>query len=316
MTYDCVVVGGGAAGLSAGLVLGRARRRTLVVDAGRQSNTAAPAIGGLLGFDGRSPQELYDQGRRELARYPSVEVVPGEVRRAGGVEGDFTVELADGRRERARRLLLATGVDYQPPDLPGMDGLWGSTVFHCPFCHGWESRDQPLAVMANGEKALHAALLARAWSGDLVLLTDGPAEIDAGGRDRLGAAGIGVDERPVTGVAAQDGRLEAVLFADGSRLPRSALLVATTLARRGDLAEQLGLLTHDDGPVVVDPINVDNLGRTTVPGVFAAGDICTQVPQVATAIATGSVAATAIVQSLLSDDPPHGSGLPFPPRHD
>ena len=135
--WDCVVVGGGAAGLSAGLVLGRARRRTLLVDAGQQSNLAAHGIGGLLGHDGRPPGELYEAGRREIAAYPSVEVRTVEVvtgERAGDV---FELELSDGRRERTRRVLLATGMEYRPPALPGLAELWGRSAFHCPFCHGW-----------------------------------------------------------------------------------------------------------------------------------------------------------------------------------
>lgn len=311
-TYDCVVVGGGAAGLSAALVLGRARRSTLLVDAGQQSNLAAHGIGGLLGFDGRPPVELYERGRRELRAYPSVELLRGTVTDAGRGEAGFTVDLADRDPVWARRLLLATGVDYQTPDLPGVADLWGTTVVHCPFCHGWELRDQPLAVLARDDKALHAALLVRGWTDDLVVLTDGPGGIDDDGRRRLGAAGVVVDERPVSGVEADDGRLAAVLFDDGSRMARSGLMIATTLGRSCRLAERLGAVCHDSGPVVTDPIDVDKLGRTTVPGLFAAGDVCTQTPQVAGAIAAGSAAATAIVESLLSED----FGLPFPPRSD
>ena len=206
--WDCVVVGGGAAGLSAGLVLGRARRRTLLVDAGQQSNLAAHGIGGLLGHDGRPPGELYEAGRREIAAYPSVEVRTGEVvagERAGDV---FELELSDGRRERTRRVLLATGMEYRPPALPGLAELWGRSAFHCPFCHGWEVRDQPLAVLANGERAVHASLLLRGWSDDVVLLTGGPAELDGDARSRLAAAGVVVDERPVAELASSNGELE------------------------------------------------------------------------------------------------------------
>ncbi len=308
--YDCVIVGGGAAGLSAALVLGRARRRTLLIDAGRQSNLPAHGIGGLLGFDGRSPAELYAQGRRELGAYPDVECVTDTATEAWRGEGGFTVALAGGRRVGARQLLLAGGVDYQTPDIPGTQELWGTTVVHCPFCHGWELRDQPLAVLARGDKALHSALLVRGWTADLVVLTDGPDGIDAEAAAALAAAGIAVDEREVAAVQARDGRLAAVVFADGTSMARSGLVVTTTLERRSRLAEQLGAACHSGGPVVTDPIDVDKLGRTTVPGLFAAGDVCTQTPQVANAIATGSVAATAMVESLLAED----FGLPFPPR--
>jgi thioredoxin reductase len=230
--WDCVVVGGGAAGLSAGLVLGRARRRTLLVDAGQQSNLAAHGIGGLLGHDGRPPGELYEAGRREIAAYPSVEVRTVEVvtgERAGDV---FELELSDGRRERTRRVLLATGMEYRPPALPGLAELWGRSAFHCPFCHGWEVRDQPLAVLANGERAVRASLLLRGWSDDVVLLTGGPAELDGDDRSRLAAARVVVDERPVAELASRNGELVAVVFTDGTRLARSGLLVATTLHQR------------------------------------------------------------------------------------
>ncbi|MCV7398644.1 NAD(P)/FAD-dependent oxidoreductase [Mycobacterium fragae] len=301
-TWDCVVVGGGAAGLSAGLVLGRARRRTLLVDAGQQNNLAAHGIGGLLGHDGRPPGELYEAGRREIAAYPSVEVRTGEVvagERAGDV---FELELSDGRRERTRQVLLATGMEYRPPALPGLAELWGRSVFHCPFCHGWEVRDQPLAVLANGERAVRASLLLRGWSDDIVLLTGGPAKLDDAHRSRLAAAGVVIDERPVAELASSAGELEAVVFTDGTQLARSGLLVATTLHQRSQLSEQLGVGFGEPTLAAANPIAVDALYRTTVPGVFAAGDtIATQMPQVAAAIATGSLAAASVVQSLAED---------------
>ncbi|WP_078322421.1 NAD(P)/FAD-dependent oxidoreductase [Mycobacteroides chelonae] len=308
-TWDCIVVGGGAAGLSAGLVLGRARRRTLLVDAGQQNNLAAHGIGGLLGHDGRPPGELYEAGRREIAAYPSVEVRTGEVvagERAGDV---FELELSDGRRERARLVLLATGMEYRPPALPGLAQLWGRSVFHCPFCHGWEVRDQPLAVLANGKRAVQSTFLLRGWSDDVVLLTGGPAQLDGDARSRLAAARVAVDERPVAELASSNGELEAIVFTDGTRLARSGLLVATTLHQRSPLTEQLGVGIGEPTPGAANPIAIDALCRTTVPGIFAAGDTASaQMPQVASAIATGSLAATSIVQSLLAED----AGLPIP----
>src|ERR1700756_3823707 len=278
-------------------------------DAGQQSNLAAHGIGGLLGHDGRPPGELYEAGRREIAAYPSVEVRTGEVvtgERAGDV---FELELSDGRRERTRRVLLATGMDYRPPALPGLAELWGRSVFHCPFCHGWEVRDQPLTVLADGERAVQSSLLLRGWSDDVVLLTGGPAELDGDDRSRLAAARVVVDERPVAELASSNGELVAVVFTDGTRLARSGLLVATTLHQRSQLVEQLGVGFGEPTPAAASPIAIDALCRTTVPGVFAAGDNASaQMPQVASAIAAGSLAATSIVQSLLAED----AGLPTP----
>jgi thioredoxin reductase len=307
--WDCIVVGAGAAGLSAALVLGRARRRTLVVDEGKQSNLPAPGIGGLLGHDRRPPAQLYQAGRAELAAYDGVEVRTGKVV-AGATEGaGFVVELADGSRERAKRILLASGMEYRPPQIPGLDALWGGSAFHCPFCHGWEMRDQPLAVLAAGDRAVHSALLLRGWTDDVVILADGPADLDTVQRGQLAAANVVVDERPVAEFLSEAGELTAVKFADGAQLARRGVLVATTLHQRSELAKQLGVATAPPGPVVVDAVEIDAFHRTSVPGVFAAGDISAQMPQVAAAIATGSLSAVAVVQSLLADD----FGLPVPP---
>jgi thioredoxin reductase len=307
--WECVVVGGGAAGLSEGLVLGRARRRTLLVDAGQQSNLAAHGVGGLLGHDGRSPADLYQQGRKELAAYASVEVRNSEVvsgKRGGEV---FELELADGSRERTRRVLLATGMEYRPPEVKGLQECWGTSVFHCPFCDGWELRDQSLAVLARGEKAIHSALLLRGWTDDLVLLTDGPADLSDDDRDRLAGAGVKIDERSVAELIACDAQLEAVQFSDGDRLQCRGLLAATTLHQRSSLAEQLGAEPGEVTPFGEAPVKVDGLCRTTATGVFAAGDLSTQLPpSVASAIAAGSLAGMSVVQSLLADE----CGLPVP----
>ena len=298
--WECVVVGGGAAGLSAALVLGRARRRTLLIDAGGQSNRAAHGIGGLLGFDGVPPAELYARGRRELERYPSVEVRDGEVRAAAAGDG-ITLDLADGAGVHTRRLLLATGMRYDYPDLPGLAPLWGRSVFHCPFCHGWEVRDQPLAVLAQGERAVHMATLLRGWSDDVVLLTGGPADLSDDDRARLDIAGIPIDERKVRELDSAAGELHAVVFDDGARLPRSALLVAAELRQRSGLAAQLGVKLVATGPVSPEAVDVDPLYRTSVPGVFAAGDVCAQMPQIAAAVAAGSAAAVSVMAGITEE---------------
>ena len=298
--WDCVVIGGGAAGLSAALVLGRARRRALVVDAGRQSNLPAHGIGGLLGHDGRPPAELYAMGRAELAKYPTVEVRSGEVTTGTPDGAGFALGLADGSQIRTRRVLLATGMDYVAPPIPGLAELWGRSAFHCPFCHGWEARDQPLAVLANGERAVHMALMLRGWTDDVVILTNGPAGF---------AADLPTDERQIAEFVSEAGELVAVEFADGDRLARRGVLVAATLRQRSDLAAQLGVAMAPPGPVAEDAVAVDAFHRTSVPGVFAAGDLSASMPQVAAAISAGSLSAAAVVQSLLADD----VGLPVPP---
>jgi thioredoxin reductase len=298
--FDCVVVGGGAAGLSATLVLGRARRRTLLVDAGGQSNRPAPGIGGLLGQDGRPPDELYAQGRRELTAYPSVRVLDGEVVRASGSQDAFALELADGTGLTARRLVLATGMDYRHRELDGVDGRWGRSVFHCPFCHGWEHRDQALCALdADPATGVHRALLLRLWSDDVTLLADGPSALASADRERLADAGVTIDERPVAGVRGEGEALDAVVFADGAQRACGGLLIAVELHQRSPVAQQLGVNFAPAGPVAADAIAVDGRSATNVPGVFAAGDASAQMQSVANAIASGHLAAAMAVQSLL-----------------
>lgn len=306
--WECAVVGGGAAGLSAALVLGRARRSTVVFDDDDQSNRASPVIGGLLGYDQRRPADLYSVGRQELMSYPSVEYRRERVCSGRRDDGGFVLEVDSGESVHARRVLLATGMTYCPPDLPGLAELWGTSVFQCPFCHGWEMRDKRLATLAAGEEAVHSALMLRGWTDDVVLLTDGRTDLSPAESNGLAAAGVTVDDRRVVELMGRGGELTAIAFADGTRLERDGLLVEAPLRQRSPLAEQLGA-TCTPGPLAADTIGIDEIHRTDVSGVFAAGDVCTEQTYVAGAIAAGSKAAMIIVQSLLADE----FGMPYPP---
>ncbi|EKF25296.1 pyridine nucleotide-disulfide oxidoreductase family protein [Mycolicibacterium hassiacum DSM 44199] len=306
--WECAVVGAGAAGLSAALVLGRARRRTVVFDAGEQSNLASATIGGLLGFDQRSPADLYAQGRRELDQYPSVEFRDCAVAGGRAVDGGFILEPDDGDPVVAKRVLLATGMRYCPPEIPGLAELWGRSVFQCPFCHGWEMRDKRLATLARGEEAVHSALMLRGWSDDVVLLTNGSTELSVQDTNLLAAAGVVVDDRRVSELVGADGQLTAIAFDDGSRLERDGLLVEAPLRQRSPLAKQLELECVSN-PLSADAIAIDEIHRAHPDGVFAAGDVCSEQPSLAGSIAAGAKAAMIIVQSLLADE----FGLPYPP---
>jgi thioredoxin reductase len=300
--WDCIVVGAGAAGLSGALVLGRARRRTLVIDAGEQSNRFAHGIGGLLGQDGRPPEAFYAAGREELDAYPTVELRSGEVtggeRRDDGIE----LELTGGERVQARRVLLATGMDYRRPELPGVEERWGRSVFHCPFCHGWEVRDRALGVLDRGATGAQRALLLRAWSDDVTLFTDGPAELEGEDAERLRAMGVDVEERPVAGLRGPGDELTAVVFADGSERDCGGLLVPVVLHQRSSLAERLGAALVSKEPLVADAVEVDERFAASVPGVSAAGDASGQMQSVANAIAAGSTAAAMIVHALVAEE--------------
>jgi len=297
-TWDCTVVGAGAGGLSAALVLGRARRSTLVVDAGQPSNAPAHGIGGVLGHDGRPPADFYAIGREEVAAYPSVEMLAGDV--VGGRRCDlgFELELADGTRHHTKRVVLATGMEYRYPKLPGLTERWGGAVFHCPFCHGWEVRDRRLGVLDRGDTGVHRALLLQAWSDDVTLLTDGPDGLDDDEQATLAAHGVAVDDRRVSGVRGPGRDISAVMFTVGSERPLDALLVPVTLHQRSALAQQLGAATHET-MVASDAVDVDAWMQSSVPGLSAVGDISTAAPSVAAAIAAGSAAAAGVVRSLI-----------------
>ncbi len=283
---DCVVIGGGAAGLSAALVLGRARRRTLLFDSGGQSNRAAAHVGGGLGLDGTPPDALYAQGRAQLAAYDSVLTRDAEVVDARGDGEDFVLALGDGDSEvRTRSLILATGMDYEVPDVSGFREHWGGAVFHCPFCHGWEVRDRQLVVYAEGEMADRLAALARGWSDDVTT----------------------VDPGEIAELRADGGTVHALVRHDGSEVPCEAVLVHAPLRRRGHLAESLGLELNEHGLVAID-----TLGHTSVPGVYAAGDVAVAPQQVPIAAGSGHLAGLVATRELLlgrpgpTDNPPIG----------
>ena len=267
-----MVVGGGVAGLSAALVLGRARRRALVLDRGGQSNRAAAHVGGLLGHDGTPPGELYELARAQVSAYGTVELRDAEAvdARAEGV--GFALVLGDGTEVGARARVLATGLDYEVPDVPGFAELWGGAVFHCPFCHGWEVRDRAVVVHGPGEVAERQATLLAAWTDDVTV----------------------VDPADVAGVRVEAGELRALVRHDGSELPCDAVLVHAPLRRRGELPERLGLELTDAGLVAVDAQM-----RTSVPGVYAAGDLAVAPQQVAIALGSGHLAGIAVIRELL-----------------
>jgi thioredoxin reductase len=197
---------------------------------------------------------------------------------------------------------------YCPPKIPGLAELWGTSVFQCPFCHGWEMRDKRLAALAAGAEAVHAALMLRGWSDDVVVLTDGRSDLSPADLNALRSVDVAMDDRRIVELIGHDGELSEIAFADGTRMQRDGLLVEAPLRQRTPLAEQLGA-TCTPSPLAADAIGVDEIHRTDVGGVFAAGDACTQQPHLAGAVAAGSQAAMIIVQNLLADE----FGLPYPP---
>jgi thioredoxin reductase len=278
MTWDSVIIGAGPAGLSAAQVLGRARRSVLVLDSGRPRNDAAQAMHGVLGHDGLAPADLRARGRAEIARYGvTVRDEPaGELRL-----DDDGVRVGD---ELARTVVLATGLLDALPELPGFDAVWGTSAHVCPYCDGWEHRDERIAVYAPGEHGDHLARLLRQWSPDVMLLTDGGDAVDAAVLD-----GIPVVRDPVEGLESDGSRLTAVRLADGRTLERDALFFFIGLRPRTELAAQLGCELREDGSIVAGEDQ-----HTSVDGVYAAGNCANTFAGIPVAAAEGVKAAVAI----------------------
>lgn len=294
--HDVIVVGGGPAGLSAALVLGRAGRDTLVLDAGEPRNAASHASHSFLTRDGTPPSELLDLARAELDRYPSVEIRLTDALSATAEPIGFEVTLANGGGERCRKLLLATGVVDELPHLAGLERFWGTSVFHCPYCDGWEVRGRALAVYARGAEAMDFAPVVLGWTEDLVLCTDGPAGLSERARDELEHGGVRVIETPITRLEG-GARLERIVFSDGSSLARDAMFIRSTPRGRSDLAAQVGCGLTDHGL-----IDVTSERETSVPGVYAAGDAATRFHQIVVAAASGAEAAIMINRALAMED--------------
>ncbi|GGX03322.1 thioredoxin reductase [Streptomyces malachitofuscus] len=295
--HDVVVVGGGAAGLSAALVLGRARQRTLVVDAGEPRNAPSAHMQGYLSRDGMSPAGFLALGREEIARY-GVELVRDRVTDVTRGE-DFTVVLEAGGVVRARRLIVATGLKDELPDVPGVAERFGQDVLHCPFCHGWEVRDEPFGVLASSAMSVHQALMVSQWSKNVTFFLHRVAEEELTDQDlrRLAAAGVDVVPGEVAELVVEDGRLAGVRLADGTTHARSVLFVGPRPLPQTSLLERLGAEMNET-PFGAYPV-VDPTGLTTVPGVWAAGNAIGFAEQVVHAASGGYRAAAAIVGDLL-----------------
>jgi thioredoxin reductase/SAM-dependent methyltransferase len=300
-TFDVAVIGGGAAGLSAAVVLGRARRSVIVIAAGSPRNAPAAGVHGFLSRDGISPAELIETGQKEVDHYGGL-VLPGEARTARRTADGFDVTLDDGGLITARRLLVTTGLVDELPDVAGVRQRWGRDVLHCPYCHGWEVRDQPVGILGTGGWAVHQALLFRQWTSDLVLFTHTAPALTDEQAEQLAARGIRVVAGIVDSLDVVDDRITGVRLSDGTVIARQAVVVSPRLVASSQVLATLGLhpTTHPLG--IGEFIAAGPTGLTEVPGVWVAGNVTDLTAQVVTAAAGGVSAAAAINADLIAED--------------
>lgn len=291
--HDVIVVGGSYAGMSAALQLVRARRRVLVVDGGQRRNRAAAHAHGFLGSDGEDPGEIAARGREQLAAYPTLDWIERQARAARGGPDAFEVTLSDGATLAARRLILATGVTDDLPDVPGLAERWGGSVFHCPYCHAYELGGAPAGVLGIGAASLHQALMMPDW-GPTTFLVNGALTLDANDRARLAARGVTVEEVPVRQITGH----ADVELADGRRLSFAGLLTGTRVAPASPLAASLGCGMVETP--LGQAIAVDARQQTEAPGVAACGDAARAMHSVALAVADGAVAGAMTHQGLMA----------------
>jgi thioredoxin reductase len=299
--FDVAVIGGGAAGLTAAVTLGRARRSVVVIDSGEPRNASADGVHMFLTRDGIPPSEFGELGRREVAQYGGSLISAAAVV-GNRVGGGFEITLDSGAVVAARRLLVTTGLIDELPDVPGVRELWGRDVHHCPYCHGWELRGQAVGVLGTGPRAVHQALMFRQWVEDLVLFVHTAPEPTSDEQEQLAARGIQVISGRVDSLDIDNGHLREVRLADGPAVARQSLVVAPRFVARSRVLLSLGLTAKEHPMGLGEFIPADPTGLTEVPGVWVAGNVTDLSAGVVVAAAGGMTAAAAINADLIADD--------------
>jgi thioredoxin reductase len=294
MVVDVLIVGGGPAGLSAALLLGRCRRRVLLCDDGKQRNRASHAIHGLLGREGTSPEAFLQGARRDLSRYTSVTIRPTRVENIRPLGDAFSFECADGSTGVASKVLLTSGLVDELPELPGIEAFYGSSVHHCLYCDGFEYSGKTVAAYGKGDKGADLAIMMKHWMTEVVACSDG-SEVSGDGMRKLQRHGIALRTESIIGLVGGDGKILRLQFASGPDLELAGLFFSTGCRQGSDLAQRLGCERDAKGGIVTDALTEE----TSVPGVYVAGDASRDVLLVAVAIGEGAKAAVAINKAFL-----------------
>ncbi|WP_090602520.1 NAD(P)/FAD-dependent oxidoreductase [Parapedobacter koreensis] len=294
--FDVVIVGGSYAGLAAGMALGRSIRRVLIIDGGKPCNAQTPHSHNFLTQDGNTPAGIATLGREQVLAYPTVQIIQDEAIDVSGENLDFRIETAAGTRIIAKKVLFATGIKDQLPAIDGFAACWGISVIHCPYCHGYEYRNEPTGLLANGEMAFEKSRLIANWTKQLTVFTNGEPTISDDHAKQLAAMDIAIVTAPLQQVVHTAGHLNHIVLADGNKFALTALYAAVPFVQHCPLLEQLGCELLESGHV-----KVDGFQKTTVPGIYAAGDNVTKMRSVASAVAGGTTAGAFINHELISE---------------
>ncbi|MCD9025076.1 NAD(P)/FAD-dependent oxidoreductase [Cohnella silvisoli] len=293
MTHDCVIIGGGPAGLNAALVLGRARKNVVVIDEGRPRNEVTREIHGFLTRDHTSPSEFRRIAKEQIRSYPSVSFVEDAAVSLTGTDGYFQITTARGQIYRSKKVLFTVGMKDLPLDIKGLTDVYGKSAFICPYCDGWELREQPLVLIVKGADALHLAKIISGWTNHFTICTNGPDELTDAQREELNHHNVPVFDSPIQSIESNDGMVQQVVLKDGTRIACTGIFFRPKLNTGSDLPQAIGCQITEAGTVIVD-----NLGKTNVPGVFSAGDAASQLHQAIIAASLGSLAGVGINNEL------------------
>lgn len=295
--FDVAIIGGSYAGLSAAMTLGRARRNVVIIDSGKPCNRQTPHSHNLITQDGKTPAEISALAREQVLAYPTVRLHNALVASVSGQDGAFSVGTSDGQSFEAKKLIFTTGIRDIMPEIPGFAESWGISAIHCPYCHGYEYSDARTGVLMNGEMALEYLKMIRNWTADLTLYTNGPATFDAIAREKMLAFGAEIVEQPITSLDHENGYLRALHFTDGSSRNIAALYHRPAFEQHCLLPEQLGCELNQQGF-----IKVDESQKTTVAGIYAAGDNSGTLRGLTSVMATGTVAGVRLNHELINEE--------------
>ncbi|MBD3583200.1 NAD(P)/FAD-dependent oxidoreductase [Flavobacterium selenitireducens] len=295
--FDVIIIGGSYAGLSAAMALGRSLRRVLVIDSGTPCNAQTPHSHNFVTHDGTPPAEIARLAKQQVSEYPNVTFVSGLATEVTQGLCGFDVKTWDGEYFTSRKLLLATGIEDIMPEVDGASECWGISLIHCPYCHGYEYRNEKTGILANGEMAFEMARLVSNWTKDLTIFTDGDPGLTADQIAKLNSKNIEIIHTEVEALMHESGYMTSVVLSDGSKKEVKAIYTRPAFIQQSDIAEKLGCEFQPSGHIKVDPFQ-----KTTIPGVYAAGDNCFQMRSVPSSVFAGSLAGSMINRELIDED--------------